>query len=102
MFRLNQIMLADGSGSTLEQWLGDPKHGVNYYTTNGQLNPLMADFRPGEAKRLRLVHAAGYMSLELELPGCELWLLAVDGVYIPRAQVGSVDFCHHCRLCFEI
>jgi hypothetical protein len=90
MWRLNKVLIKTPGGlpaGNLEDWLKDPANGVNYYTTNGQLNPVLSGLRPGGLHRLRLVHAAGFMNLELEVPGCEMWLLAADGVYLPAAQV---------------
>lgn len=48
---------------------------------NGQPRPTAA-LRPGEWQRWRLLNADPTFSFIIELPGCELKLLAIDGLYL--------------------
>lgn len=70
-------------------WQGDsaPLFDINeerFYVTNGQVNPSAA-MPPNEWIRFRIVNAAWAHGerVNLELPGCEMQLIAKDGVYLP-------------------
>ncbi|CAB9509169.1 Blue copper oxidase CueO [Seminavis robusta] len=55
-----------------------------FYLTNGQVEPSLL-VQPNEWVRLRIIHA-GWLEgdLKLQIPGCEMLLIAKDGVYLPR------------------
>ncbi|CAB9506021.1 Blue copper oxidase CueO [Seminavis robusta] len=54
------------------------------YLVNGQVNPKIP-LQPNEWIRLRVIHV-GWLTgrLEFELTGCEMQLIAKDGVYLPE------------------
>ena len=71
-------LLAIEKGSTLDraaEGTGDA------WLVNGQQKPT-ASLRPGEWQRWRLIDAAPASNLQLTLPGCEMRLLATDGIYL--------------------
>mmetsp|Transcript_51951 Transcript_51951/g.125252 ORF Transcript_51951/g.125252 Transcript_51951/m.125252 type:complete len:544 (+) Transcript_51951:357-1988(+) len=56
----------------------------NYWLVNGQIQPNIVDVSPTEWTRLRIVYAAwSNEHLQIQIPGCELQLIAKDGVYLP-------------------
>ncbi|XP_077868217.1 laccase-like [Saccoglossus kowalevskii] len=53
---------------------------ADFYVVNGQYQPRI-QMRPGEKKVFRLLHAAGTHTLEIEIPGCNIYRISRDGVY---------------------
>eukprot|EP00668_Euglena_longa_P032015 GGOE01041297.1.p1 GENE.GGOE01041297.1~~GGOE01041297.1.p1 ORF type:complete len:584 (-),score=142.82 GGOE01041297.1:236-1948(-) len=58
---------------------------VNHFTVNGQHQPTLF-VRPGEATRWRLVNAGYSALLNLQLQGCEVHVLAADGIMLARPR----------------
>ena len=80
-------LVAIESGSTLARAAmgsGDA------WLVNGQQKPT-ATLRPGEWQRWRLINAAPARNAQLSLPGCELRLLATDGIYLLGGVPRLVD-----------
>ena len=71
-------LLAIEKGSTLDR---DAVGTGDAWLVNGQQKPT-ASLRPGEWQRWRLIDAAPASNLQLTLPGCEMRLLATDGIYL--------------------
>ncbi|XP_078585853.1 multicopper oxidase mco-like [Branchiostoma floridae x Branchiostoma japonicum] len=64
---------------TLLDWLNESD--ATQYLTNGQYVPKVS-MQPGEIRRFRLVNAGPTDMLEIYLEGCEMVVLAFDGVYV--------------------
>ncbi|KAI8502260.1 hypothetical protein Bbelb_198480 [Branchiostoma belcheri] len=66
---------------TLLDWL--ERNDATQYLTNGQYIPTIS-MRPGEIRRFRLVNIGPTDMLEMYLEGCEMVVLAFDGVYVDK------------------
>ncbi|XP_078585851.1 multicopper oxidase CueO-like [Branchiostoma floridae x Branchiostoma japonicum] len=64
---------------TLLDWL--ETHDATQYLTNGQYVPKVS-LQPGEIRRFRLVNVGPTDMLEIYLEGCEMVVLAFDGIYV--------------------
>eukprot|EP00058_Branchiostoma_floridae_P023207 XP_002608697.1 hypothetical protein BRAFLDRAFT_73918 [Branchiostoma floridae] len=64
---------------TLLNWLNESD--TTQYLTNGQYVPKVS-MQPGEIRRFRLVNVGPTDMLEIYLEGCEMVVLAFDGVYV--------------------
>jgi len=56
-----------------------------YFSVNGQYLPKIA-VRPHENVLLRVLHAGGTASLEVQVPGCSIMLASSDGLYLPKPR----------------
>ncbi|OWZ01339.1 hypothetical protein PHMEG_00027294, partial [Phytophthora megakarya] len=56
-----------------------------YYSVNGEYLPKIA-VHPHENVLLRMLHAGGTTSLEIQVPGCSIMLAASDGLYMPKPR----------------
>ena len=89
----DQQLLARYSKSTLEmQQVGSG----DALLVNGRLAPTLT-ISPQQWRRLRFIHATMSFNLMLRVPGCELRLLANDGVYlmagVPRPPLPLAPSC---------
>jgi len=67
----------------LEQASGFDVTKEKFYLTNGQINPSVP-LKPNEWVRLRIIHSGWLFGrLDIEIPGCDMQLIAKDGVYLP-------------------
>lgn len=58
---------------------------------NGQIQPVLEQ-NPGEFRRWRLINAAPSSVLYLQFPlSCQLWLIALDGIYLMSEKAHSLD-----------
>ena len=71
--------LAHGSLSHVRQ--SDPNATLWYFTINGQHRPKMR-LEAGVWQRWRMLMAGSNSNLRIELPGCEIQLLAKDGIFV--------------------
>ncbi|KAI8497952.1 hypothetical protein Bbelb_246040 [Branchiostoma belcheri] len=71
--------------TTLADWLMNPANGVDYFLTNGQLQPTIT-LKRREIKRFRMLTAGMWELLFITIEGssCELQVLAWDGLYVDR------------------
>ncbi|EDQ88747.1 uncharacterized protein MONBRDRAFT_26023 [Monosiga brevicollis MX1] len=69
---------------------GYPIDGV-YFLLNGQFQPVVT-MQPGEYQRWRLVNGAHQASLSLSVPGCTVWLLSMDGVYLSSPRLKNTSY----------
>ncbi|KAE8907734.1 hypothetical protein PF005_g26875 [Phytophthora fragariae] len=58
---------------------------AQYFSVNGQYLPKI-EVRPHENVLLRVLHAGGTASLEVQVPGCSVMLAASDGLYLPNPR----------------
>lgn len=58
---------------------------AQYFSVNGQYLPKI-EVRPHENVLLRVLHAGGTASLEVQVPGCSIMLAASDGLYYPKPR----------------
>ncbi|XP_066264447.1 multicopper oxidase mco-like [Branchiostoma lanceolatum] len=77
------------AGLTLLSYLTDQQTGVSAYMVNGQVRPVIT-MQPGEIRRFRMVNAGLSGMLLLTITGCEITILAYDGVYVDTPY--SQDF----------
>ncbi|XP_039269784.2 uncharacterized protein LOC120344568 [Styela clava] len=99
-------------GETLENWLTKKDNHVQFFTTNGQLQPRIR-IESGKTMRFRMANAGGIHVLEISLPRtetgvpCVVHEIARDGIYLehPRelqhgqtviAQGGTADWLIRC------
>nr|XP_018668543.1 uncharacterized protein LOC100183735 isoform X1 [Ciona intestinalis]XP_026691417.1 uncharacterized protein LOC100183735 isoform X1 [Ciona intestinalis]XP_026691418.1 uncharacterized protein LOC100183735 isoform X1 [Ciona intestinalis]XP_026691419.1 uncharacterized protein LOC100183735 isoform X1 [Ciona intestinalis] len=80
------------TNKTLEDWLKVEENEVDYYTTNGLLQPVM-NFSAGQTKRFRMVNAGGLTTLEMTIVdnngvnACDFYEIAIDGVYLNKPRM---------------
>ncbi|XP_078701588.1 multicopper oxidase mco-like isoform X1 [Branchiostoma floridae x Branchiostoma belcheri] len=77
------------AGVTLNDYLTDQQTGVSAYMVNGQVRPTIT-MQPGEIRRFRMVNAGPADMLLITITGCEITILAYDGVYVDTPY--SQDF----------
>ncbi|KAG6586635.1 multicopper oxidase [Phytophthora cinnamomi] len=58
---------------------------AQYFSVNGQYLPKIV-VKPHENVLLRVLHAGGTASLEVQVPGCSIMLAASDGLYMPKPR----------------
>ncbi|KAK1932092.1 Blue copper oxidase CueO [Phytophthora citrophthora] len=58
---------------------------AQYFSVNGEYLPKI-EVRPHENVLLRMLHAGGTASLEVQVPGCSIMLAASDGLYMPKPR----------------
>ncbi|XP_035662013.1 laccase-2-like [Branchiostoma floridae] len=87
-FRLDDTVTTS-EGVTLSAYLTDQQTGVSAYMVNGQVRPVIT-MQPGEIRRFRMVNAGPRDQLLLTITGCEITILAYDGVYVDTPY--SQDF----------
>ncbi|KAF1784518.1 Multicopper oxidase, type 2 [Phytophthora cactorum] len=58
---------------------------AQYFFVNGEYLPKI-QVRPHENVLLRMLHAGGTASLEVQVPGCSIMLAASDGLYMPKPR----------------
>nr|AFY10071.1 laccase [Phytophthora capsici] len=58
---------------------------AQYFSVNGEYMPKI-EVRPHENVLLRMLHAGGTASLEVQVPGCSIMLAASDGLYMPKPR----------------
>ncbi|ETM35755.1 hypothetical protein L914_17392 [Phytophthora nicotianae] len=58
---------------------------AQYFSVNGEYMPKI-QVRPHENVLLRMLHAGGVASLEVQVPGCSIMLAASDGLYMPKPR----------------
>ncbi|XP_066264365.1 multicopper oxidase mco-like [Branchiostoma lanceolatum] len=70
---------------TLADWLMNPGNEIDYYLTNGQLQPTVT-LKKREIKRFRMLSAGMWELLFITIEGssCEMQILALDGLYVDR------------------
>lgn len=82
---LTLLAAATGDAAPLEAVFHTPSSQttpqLTAYFANGQYQPELALAAANRFHRLRLVNAGAVAVLELELPGCNMTLLAMDGIY---------------------
>ncbi|CEG38917.1 multicopper oxidase [Plasmopara halstedii] len=59
---------------------------AQYFAVNGEYLPKI-QIHPDENVLLRILHAGGIASLEIQIPGCSIILAASDGLYLPKPRV---------------
>lgn len=64
----------------------------SYYMINGMFHPTIK-LQPGEFQRWRIVQAGHALSVELVLPGCEMYVLATDGIWRPPQRTENFEIC---------
>eukprot|EP00058_Branchiostoma_floridae_P013141 XP_002598629.1 hypothetical protein BRAFLDRAFT_67026 [Branchiostoma floridae] len=70
---------------TFADWLMNPGNGIDYFLTNGQLQPTIT-LKKREIKRFRMLTAGMWEILFITIEGssCEMQVLAWDGLYVER------------------
>ncbi|GMF21188.1 unnamed protein product [Phytophthora lilii] len=58
---------------------------AQYFSVNGQYLPKI-EVQPHENVLLRVLHAGGTASLEVQVPGCSIMLASSDGLYLPKPR----------------
>ncbi|CAH0491437.1 unnamed protein product [Peronospora farinosa] len=58
---------------------------AQYFSVNGQYLPKIK-VHPHENVLLRMLHAGGTASLEVQVPGCVITLASSDGLYLPKPR----------------
>ena len=62
----------------------EDRESSDWWLINGQIRPNIVDVSPTGWTRLRIVYAAWSKEhLQIQIPGCELQLIAKDGIYLP-------------------
>ncbi|KAI8496596.1 hypothetical protein Bbelb_258950 [Branchiostoma belcheri] len=77
------------AGVTLNDYLLDQQTGVSAHMVNGQIRPTIT-MQPGEIRRFRMVNTGPADMLLITIAGCEITILAYDGVYVDTPY--SQDF----------
>ena len=80
-------LIAIETASTLNR---APEGAGASWLVNGQQRPT-STLRPGEWQRWRLINAAPARNVQLALPGCEMRLLATDGIYLIGGAARPVE-----------
>ncbi|MCP4295558.1 MAG: multicopper oxidase domain-containing protein [Proteobacteria bacterium] len=58
---------------------------TEFITLNGQIRPQIS-IAENEVQRWRIIHAGPIRNMEIVLPGLDVFLIAMDGVYLPEMK----------------
>jgi multicopper oxidase len=86
--------MAGGPGVSPDMPMGDDGGDVTYpyFVINGRVpaEPQVADYKPGQRIRLRIINAGGDTAFRVGIPGIPLTVTHTDGYPVVTQQAGSV------------